>query len=99
MAVKLPHPRAWRLRFHRFTFLTPGVVRPRSSVERSNLSLVDDDVDIQNVADFNEYSGFMYEFMREFAPHLSKDVIDQAVRCHNKDELESLFAHIDLPVR
>ncbi|MDF1780322.1 MAG: HTH-type transcriptional regulator CysB [Alcanivoracaceae bacterium] len=43
--------------------------------------------------------GFMYEFMREFAPHLSKDVIDQAVRCHNKDELESLFAHIDLPVR
>ena len=43
--------------------------------------------------------GFMYEFMREFAPHLSKDVIDQAVRCHSKDELESLFAHIELPVR
>ena len=43
--------------------------------------------------------GFMYEFMREFAPHLSRDIVDQAVRCHSKDELEALFANIELPVR
>ena len=26
-------------------------------------------------------------------------VVDQAVRCHSKDELEALFADIELPVR
>jgi len=43
--------------------------------------------------------GFMYEFMREFAPHLTREVVDQAVRCHSKDELEALFTDIELPVR
>ena len=43
--------------------------------------------------------GFMYEFMREFAPHLTRELVDEAVRCHNKEELEALFAGIDLPVR
>ncbi|MFN3713050.1 MAG: HTH-type transcriptional regulator CysB [Alcanivoracaceae bacterium] len=43
--------------------------------------------------------GFMYEFMREFAPHLRKELVDAAVRCHSRDELEQLFEGIELPVR
>ena len=43
--------------------------------------------------------GFMYQFMQEFAPHLTRELVDQAVQCHNRDELDSLFAHIELPVR
>ena len=43
--------------------------------------------------------GFMYEFMREFAPHLTRDLVDKAVRCHSRDELDALFAGIELPVR
>ena len=43
--------------------------------------------------------GFMYEFIREFAPHLSRELVDRAAACHGKDELETLFANIELPVR
>lgn len=42
--------------------------------------------------------GYMYEFMRAFAPHLTRERVDQAVACHSKDELERLFAGIELPV-
>src|SRR5690606_39589916 len=43
--------------------------------------------------------GFMYEFMREFAPHLTRELVDKAVHCHSRDELDALFAGIELPVR
>ncbi|PKM21775.1 MAG: HTH-type transcriptional regulator CysB [Gammaproteobacteria bacterium HGW-Gammaproteobacteria-14] len=43
--------------------------------------------------------GFMYEFMREFAPHLSRDLVDSAVRSHSREELDHLFVDIELPVR
>lgn len=43
--------------------------------------------------------GFMYEFMREFAPHLRKELVDSAVRCHSREELDQLFSGIELPVR
>ena len=43
--------------------------------------------------------GFMYEFMREFAPHLRRELIDAAVRCHSREELDQLFSGIELPVR
>ena len=43
--------------------------------------------------------GFMYEFMRAFAPHLSREVVEAAIKCSNRDELDALFADIDLPVR
>ena len=42
--------------------------------------------------------GFMYEFIREFAPHLSRELVDRAVACHGRDELEALFSGIELPV-
>jgi LysR family cys regulon transcriptional activator len=42
--------------------------------------------------------GYMYEFIQQFAPHLTKDVVSQALSCHSKAELEELFSHIELPV-
>ncbi len=42
--------------------------------------------------------GFMYEFIEEFAPHLTKDVINEAFNRHSKMELDELFAEVELPV-
>jgi LysR family cys regulon transcriptional activator len=41
--------------------------------------------------------GYMYEFIELFAPHLTREIVDQAFEKHNKAELESLFSSIDLP--
>ncbi len=41
--------------------------------------------------------GFMYDFIERFAPHLTRDVIDEAYNRHSRAELEELFAHIELP--
>ena len=43
--------------------------------------------------------GFMYEFIQLFAPHLTRELVDQAMECHGHDELEELFRDIELPVR
>jgi len=43
--------------------------------------------------------GFMYEFMREFAPHLQRELVDEAVLSKTGDERDQLFADIELPVR
>lgn len=43
--------------------------------------------------------GFMYDFIKEFAPHLTRDRVDAAVRAHSKAELEELFRDVKLPVR
>lgn len=42
--------------------------------------------------------GYMYEFMAEFAPHLTRDVVEAAFACHTKADLEALFAEVELPV-
>jgi LysR family cys regulon transcriptional activator len=42
--------------------------------------------------------GYMYEFIQNFAPHLTRDVVQDAFQQHSKAELEELFSHIDLPV-
>lgn len=42
--------------------------------------------------------GFMYEFMREFAPHLTRDRIDAATRTSTKQEMDELFDEVALPV-
>jgi LysR family cys regulon transcriptional activator len=42
--------------------------------------------------------GYMYEFIELFAPHLTRELVDEAYRRHSKSEIEELFAHIDLPV-
>jgi len=42
--------------------------------------------------------GFMYEFIGLFAPHLTREVVEEAYQRHSKQELDELFSHIDLPV-
>lgn len=42
--------------------------------------------------------GFMYEFIEEFAPHLTREVINEAFNRTSKLELDELFSHIELPV-
>ncbi len=42
--------------------------------------------------------GFMYEFIEEFAPHLTKEVINEAFNRHSKMELDELFSNVQLPV-
>jgi LysR family cys regulon transcriptional activator len=42
--------------------------------------------------------GYMYDFIEDFAPHLSRDLVTDAFGCQNKAELADLFSHIELPV-
>lgn len=42
--------------------------------------------------------GYMYEFIAEFAPHLTRDVVEAAFACNTKSDLEALFASVELPV-
>lgn len=42
--------------------------------------------------------GYMYEFIEDFAPHLTREVVQEAFSCHSKAELEELFAAVSLPV-
>jgi LysR family cys regulon transcriptional activator len=41
--------------------------------------------------------GFMYEFIELFAPHLDKALVDKALNTRKNDEIEQLFAGVDLP--
>ena len=41
--------------------------------------------------------GYMYAFIEAFAPHLTREMIDQALLCSNKVELEALFDGVELP--
>ncbi len=43
--------------------------------------------------------GYMYEFIELFAPHLTRDVVQEAFQRHNQAELEELFQDVKLPVR
>ena len=42
--------------------------------------------------------GYMYDFIKMFAPHLSKELVEKAYLCTSKNELETLFEDIKLPV-
>lgn len=42
--------------------------------------------------------GFMYEFIELFAPHLTKEIVEEAYLRHTKLELDELFEHVELPV-
>ncbi len=41
--------------------------------------------------------GYMYDFIHRFAPHLTKDVVDEALQRPTRSDLDELFAHIELP--
>ncbi|MCP5160399.1 MAG: HTH-type transcriptional regulator CysB [Hahellaceae bacterium] len=43
--------------------------------------------------------GYMYDFMQRFAPHLTRELVDEAYSLHaNKTDLDDLFKDIELPV-
>ncbi len=42
---------------------------------------------------------FMFDFIALFAPHLTRDLVEQALACTNKADRDELFAEIELPVR
>lgn len=42
--------------------------------------------------------GYMYDFIEQFAPHLTKDLIDEAISRQTRSEVDELFSHIELPV-
>jgi len=41
--------------------------------------------------------GYMYDFISAFAPHLTRDLVEKAAHCHNRQEIEDLFGNIQLP--
>ncbi|NHB95624.1 HTH-type transcriptional regulator CysB [Photorhabdus stackebrandtii] len=41
---------------------------------------------------------YMYDFMWRFAPHLTRDVIDQAVALRSNEDIEIMFKDIKLPI-
>lgn len=41
--------------------------------------------------------GFMYEFIEKFAPHLTRELVNEAFTRHSRAELEELFENIELP--
>jgi LysR family cys regulon transcriptional activator len=43
--------------------------------------------------------GYIYDFIQLFAPHLTRDLIDQAMTLRDKDAIDELFQGIELPQR
>ncbi len=43
--------------------------------------------------------GYMYEFIQEFAPHLTRERVDAAAEALSNEERDALFAGIELPLR
>jgi LysR family cys regulon transcriptional activator len=43
--------------------------------------------------------GFIYDFIRLFAPHLTRELIEQAIAIREQREFDALFRDIELPVR
>jgi LysR family cys regulon transcriptional activator len=41
--------------------------------------------------------GFMYDFVKLFAPHLTRERMDAAVQAHGRGELQALFEDVELP--
>ena len=42
--------------------------------------------------------GYMYDFIKMFAPHLTQELVEKAYLCTSKIELDELFEDIELPV-
>jgi LysR family cys regulon transcriptional activator len=42
---------------------------------------------------------FIYDFMVSFAPHLTRERVDQALALHDKQAVDALFSTAELPVR
>lgn len=42
--------------------------------------------------------GYMYDFMQLFAPHLSRSLVETAVRAPSREEVEKAFCEVELPI-
>ncbi|MGR5062645.1 HTH-type transcriptional regulator CysB [Photobacterium sp. DNB22_13_2] len=42
---------------------------------------------------------YMYDFIKRFAPHLTREVVDQAVTLKTNAEIEAMFANMPLPIK
>lgn len=42
--------------------------------------------------------GYMYDFIEMFAPHLTRDTVDQAFACQSRQQLDELLGSLELPV-
>ncbi len=42
--------------------------------------------------------GYMYEFISDFAPHLTRDLVTEAFNHKSRSELDALFSDLELPV-
>lgn len=42
--------------------------------------------------------GYMYDFIELFAPHLTRKIVDSAVHARSREDLDELFAEINLPL-
>ena len=42
--------------------------------------------------------GYIYEFIELFAPHLTREIIDNAMDCNDKKEIGQLFQSFDVPL-
>lgn len=43
--------------------------------------------------------GYMYDFLTLFAPHLQRELVEQALHTNSREEIENLVRDIDLPER
>ncbi len=41
--------------------------------------------------------GYMYEFIKLFAPHLTQEIVQQSMQTNTKHELEEIFRDMDMP--
>jgi LysR family cys regulon transcriptional activator len=41
----------------------------------------------------------MYDFILRFAPHLTRDVVDNAVALRSNEDIEEMFKDIKLPTK
>lgn len=42
---------------------------------------------------------YMYDFIEEFAPHLTKNLVSTAVSLKDAEQVDALFKDIELPIR
>ncbi len=42
--------------------------------------------------------GYMYDFIEQFAPHLKKELVSQAIQVASRSEVKEIFGHVELPV-
>lgn len=42
--------------------------------------------------------GFMCDFIEQFAPHLTPDVLDKVIRCSKRSEVDEIFEGMELPL-